>query len=123
MWYRQIKCEEFLNNTDLHFAKRKITDFDIIKNQVSENKLKQNQLIDHEEIKNYPLEFQDQIRSSIFHSADCKDMNISTEIIKEHFNNSNKVPNGHGRFLKKNIEITCMQRNGDNFLILCKFCI
>ena len=79
-------------------------------------------MIDHEEIKNYPLEFQDQIRSSIFRSADHKDMNISKETIKEYFNNSNKVPTGRGRFLKK-IEITCIQRNGDNFLILCKFCI
>ena len=101
-WYRQIRCEEFLNNTDVHFAKRKITNFDIIKNQASDNKLKQYQLIDHEEIKNYPLEFQDQIRSSIFYSADRKDMNISKETIKEHFNNSDKVPTGRGRFLKKN---------------------
>ena len=23
-WYQQIKCEEFLNNTDLHFAKKKL---------------------------------------------------------------------------------------------------
>ena len=74
-WYRQIKCEEFLNTTNLSFAKRKITNLDIIKSQVSENKLKQYQLIDQEEIRNYPLEFQDQIRSSIFYSADRKDMN------------------------------------------------
>ena len=100
-WYRQIKCEESLNNTNLHFAKWKITNFYIIKNQVSDNKLKQYQLIDHEEIKNYTLEFQDQIRSSIFRSADCKDINISKETIKEHFNNINKVPPGRGRFLKK----------------------
>ena len=49
-WYRQIKWKEFLNNTNLHFAKGKITNFDIVKNQVSDNKLKQYQLIDHEEI-------------------------------------------------------------------------
>ena len=101
-WYRQIKCEEFLNTTNLSFSKRKITNLDIIKSQVSENKLKQYQLIDQEEIRNYPLEFQDQIRSSIFYSADRKDMNISKETIKEHFNNSDKVPTGRGRFLKKN---------------------
>ena len=58
-------------------------------------------MIDHEDIKNYTLEFQDQIRSSIFRSADCKDINISKETIKEHFNNINKVPPGRGRFLKK----------------------
>ena len=58
-------------------------------------------MVDHEEIKNFSLEFQDQIVSSICRSADRKDMNISKETIKEHFNNSNKVPTGRGRFLKK----------------------
>ena len=81
-WYRQIKCEQFLNSTDLHFAKRKIANFDIIKNNVPGNKLKQYQLINHEEIKNYPLEFQDQIQSSIFRSADHKNVNVSKETIK-----------------------------------------
>ena len=38
-WYRQNKCQEFLNNTDLHFAKRKVINFDIIKNEVSDNDL------------------------------------------------------------------------------------
>ena len=98
---QKIKCEEFLNNTDLHFAKRKITNFDIIKNQASDNKLKQYQLIDHEEIKDYPLELKYQIRSSIFRSADCKDLNIFKETIKEHFNNGNKFRTGRRRFLKK----------------------
>ena len=58
-------------------------------------------MIDHEEIKNYPLEFQEQIRSSIFQNADRKDMYVSQKAIKEHFNNANKVPIGFGRFLKK----------------------
>ena len=100
-WYRQNKCKEFLANTDLHFAKRKIVNFDIIQNQVSANKLKQYQLIEHEEIKKYLLEFEDQIRFSIFRGADHKDINISNETIKEHFSNGNKVPTGVGRFLKK----------------------
>ena len=42
-WYRQNKCEEFLNNTDIHFAKRKIVNSDIIKNKVDGSKLKQYQ--------------------------------------------------------------------------------
>ena len=37
-WYRQNKCKEFLANTDLHFAKKKIVNFDIIKNNVDEKK-------------------------------------------------------------------------------------
>ena len=34
--YLQNKCEEFLNNTDLHFPKTKIVNFDMINNEVDE---------------------------------------------------------------------------------------
>ena len=73
-WYRQIKCEEFLSNAEVHFEKRKIINFDIIKNKVIDKKIKQYQLCHHDEIKTYPQEFQDPIRSSIFRNADRKDM-------------------------------------------------
>ena len=61
--------------------------------------MKQYQSIDHDEIKNYSLQYQDQIRSSIFRNATRPDMNISKETIKEHFHKD--VPTGRGRFLKK----------------------
>ena len=35
-WYLQNKCEEFLNNTDLHFAKTQLVNFDTINNKVDE---------------------------------------------------------------------------------------
>ena len=102
--------------------KKKIISFDIIKNKVDGSKLKQYQLIDHDEIKNFPLEFQNQIQSSIFRNADRKDMNISKETIKEHFDK--KVLTCCGRFLKK-IRMKCMQRNGRFFMFcfVCKFCM
>ena len=56
-WFLRNKCEEFLNNTDLHFVKRHIVNFDMIKNDVTEDTKKQYQTIDHEEIKRYPVEF------------------------------------------------------------------
>ena len=74
--YQQNKCKEFLANTDLHFAKRKIVNFDIIKNDVSKKKLEQYQLIDNDEIKKYPPQYQHQIRSSIFRNSNREDMNI-----------------------------------------------
>ena len=91
----QSKSEEFLANTDLHFAKRKIVNFDIIKNDVSKTKLEQYQLTDHDEIKNYVPQFQEQIRSSILRNSNREVMNISKETIKEHFSNK-KVPTGRG---------------------------
>ena len=99
-WYRKNKCDEFLSNTDLHFKNRKIVNFDIIKNNVDKKKLQQYQTIDHDEIKNYPPHFQNQIRSSIFRNSTRSDINIQKETIKEHFTNK-KVSTGRGRFLKK----------------------
>lgn len=32
-WYEQGKCKEFLEDTDAHFRKSKITNFDIIDNK------------------------------------------------------------------------------------------
>ena len=94
------KCEEFLNNTDLHFAKRHVVNFDMIKNDITEETKKQYQTIDHDEIKRYPVEFQEQICSSIFRNSQRKDMHIQKKTINEHF--SSKKPSlGRGRFFKK----------------------
>ena len=65
-WYRQNKCNEFLNNTDEYFKKMRITNFDIIKSEVTEDKKKEYQTIDHEEIRYYPSHLQEQICSSLF---------------------------------------------------------
>ena len=31
-WYKKNKCDDFLSNTDLHFEKMKIVNFDMIRN-------------------------------------------------------------------------------------------
>ena len=72
----------------------------IIKNDVDKKKLEQYQTIDHDEIKNYPPHFQDQIRPSIFRNSTRSDMDIQKETIKEHFTNK-QIFTGRGRFLKK----------------------
>ena len=78
----------------------KIVNFDIIKNDVKEDTLKQYQTIDHNEIKQYPSHLQEQICSQIFRNSNRKDMHIKKETIQEHFQNK-KVSAGRGRFLKK----------------------
>ena len=80
-WYRRNKCEEFLKDTDLHFKNRKIVNFDMIKNEASDTKIKQYQQIDHDEIKKYPIKYQQQITSSIFRNANRKDMYIEKRTI------------------------------------------
>ena len=93
------KCDEFLQNTDLHFAKRKIVNFDMVNNEVQKNIQKQYQTIDHEEIKQYPPKYQEQICSSILRNVNKKDMFVQKKILNEHFNK--KPPTGWGRFFKK----------------------
>ena len=100
-WYRRNKCEEFLQDTDSHFKNRKIVNFDMIKNEASDTKIKQYQQIDHDEIKKYPIEYQQQITSSIFRNANRKDMYIEKRTINEHFNNKKISGYGRGKFIKK----------------------
>ena len=59
----------------------KIVNFDIIKNDVKEDTLKQYQTIDHNEIKQYPSHLQEQICLSIFRNSNRKDMHIKKETI------------------------------------------
>ena len=76
-WYEKDRLDTwFLRN----FKKRHIVNFDMIKNNPSQETIKQYQTIDHDEIKRYPIEYQDQIRSSIFRNADRKDMFIEKKL-------------------------------------------
>ena len=99
-WYLKNKCDEFLENTDLHFAKCKVVNFDMIKSNVPKNIQKQYQTVDHEAIKQYPVEYQEQICLSIFRNPDRKDMYINKKTINQHFLNK-KPPSGRGLFLEK----------------------
>ena len=56
-WYLQNKCNDFLMDTDEHFKETKVVNFDITKNKkLEEEKLKQYQTIDHDEIMKYPAQ-------------------------------------------------------------------
>ena len=66
-WYKQNKCQEFLENTDKHFEQRKIKNFDMINDGEKRNKIiQQHQTVGHEEIKKYPFEHQHEITSLYF---------------------------------------------------------
>ena len=75
----------------------KITNFDMIRNDVSKDKIKQYQTLDHQKFKHYPPELHYQIYSSIFRNANQKDMHIKKETINEHFVSKNKKVGGTGR--------------------------
>ena len=75
-WFKQRKCEEFLNNTDNHFLQRKIVNFDLINNgdKLNKNQIRQYQTVNCETIKMYPQEQQQKIMSSIVRNIKRDDM-------------------------------------------------
>ena len=72
----------------------------MIKNDITDEKIKQYQQIDHDEIKKYLPNDQQQIMSSIFRNANRKDMNIEKRAINEHFRNKKNSGCGRGKFIK-----------------------
>ena len=105
-WFKQRKCEEFLNNTDNHFQQRKIVNFDLIYNgdKLDENQIRQYQTVNCETIKMYPQEQQQKIMSSIIRNIKRDDMFVCKKAAKEHFTKehfTNKQKSiGRGKFLK-----------------------
>ena len=75
----------------------------MIKNNTSDDKTKQYQQIDHDEIEKYPKYYQEQIMSSIFRNANPKDMKIQKRTVHEHFSDKKKAV-GRGKFLKKCVD-------------------
>lgn len=102
-WYRQNKCREFLEDTDLHFEQRQISNFDMIRNgeKLDKKTIEQYQKIDHEEITKYPPECQQQIMSSIFRNIGCRDMDVNKKIIQEHFAKNKKIGIARDKFLRQ----------------------
>ena len=68
-WYLQNECNDFLRDTDEHFKEMKIVNFDLIKNNVSEEHKKQYQQIDHHEIMGYPPKLREEICLSVFRNV------------------------------------------------------
>ena len=120
-WHLQNKCGDFINNTDEHFKQMKITNSVMIRNDVSKDKIKQYQTLDHQEIMRYPPQLLDQICSSIFRNANRKDMHIKKETINEHFVSKNKKVGGtgRGRFIKKIRDDLYAEAWYSRFVFLC----
>ena len=86
-WYRKNKCDNFLRNTDDHFKRTTITNFDMIrqKEKITKDQRKQYHAVDYEEIKKYPQDQQFKIAFSIFRHISSKEIHVSQELIKDHF--------------------------------------
>ena len=97
-WHVQ-KCRDFLENTDEHFKQRKIVYFDIINNnKLDEKTLRQYQTVDCKTIKTYPLQHQNNIKSSVFQKIKRKDMHVPKESVKKHIISNKQKSFGRGTF-------------------------
>ena len=104
-WYKQNKCQEFLQNTNKHFEQRKIVNFNMTENgeQLDKKIIRQYQTVDYNTIKTYTSEYQQQITSSIFRNINRNDLNVNNRTIKEIKTNLL----GEVNFLK-NVEMICI---------------
>ena len=101
-WYKQNKCNDFLEDPDKHFENLQINNFNLIfnKEKLDSQENEPYHTIDHKEIMGYPKKEREQIMSSIFRNVKWKDMVIQKETLHEPFKvNSKSVSRGH--FLKK----------------------
>ena len=78
-WYDQCKCDDFLRDTDQHFNREKIINFDIIHREcngeeVPKDLLKHYQTLNDKAISDYPETELDRILSSAF-GTDQTDFN------------------------------------------------
>ena len=99
-WYRQNKCQEFLENTNEHFKQRKLINFHVINKKLDEKTIQQYQTVNNKKIEQYPIEYQDQIRSSIFCNLQLDDLHVEMPTVKKHFMTDKQKSIGRGNFLK-----------------------
>ena len=97
-WYNQCKCEHFSRDTNKHFEKAKIVNFDMIYRQycggeVPKNLLKCYQTVNDKSVLQRLTSDQDKILSSAL-GTDRDDIFFEQKTIKKHFNKkNNKVKN------------------------------
>ena len=81
-WYRQNKCQEFLQSTNKHFKQRKIVNFHMIKEKLDKKVIQQYQTVDNNKIEQYPIEYRNQIRCSIFCNIHRNDLHVEMSTVK-----------------------------------------
>ena len=99
-WYRQNKCQEFLENTNKHFKQRKIVNFHMINKKSDKKIIQQYQTVNNKKIEQYPIEYHVQIRSSIFRNIQCNDLHVNMSTVRKYFMTDKQKSIGRGKFLK-----------------------
>ena len=84
-WYRQNKCQDFLENTEKYFAQRKIMNFHMINEKLDKKTIQQYQIVNNKKIERDPIEYHEQIRSSIFCNIQRDELHVEMSTVKNKF--------------------------------------
>ena len=100
-WYLQGKCNDFIENVDNHFSNIKITDFDMINNDLPKNKIEEYKTFDYESINEYPEAIKNEIKEAVCRNIKKDNFHVDRQNALELLQQQNKtVAKGRGRFLK-----------------------
>ena len=81
-WYRQNKCQEFLENTEKYFAQRKIMNFHMINEKLDKKTIQHYQTVDNKKIERFLIDYHNQIRSSIFRNIQRDGLHVKMSTVK-----------------------------------------
>ena len=72
----------------------------MINEKLDEKTIQQYQTVNNKKIEQHPIEYQDQIRSSIFRNIQRDDLHVEMSTVKKHFMTDKQKAIGRGKFLK-----------------------
>ena len=72
----------------------------MIKEKLDKKVIQQYQTVDNNKIEQYPIEYRDQIRSSIFGNIQRSDLHVEMSTVKRNFMTNKQKSIGRGKFLK-----------------------
>ena len=100
-WYLQGKCNDFIENVDLHFSNIEITNFDMINNDLPEKKIQEYKTFEFESVNEYPEAIKNEIKEAVCRNINKDNFYVARQNVLKLFQQQNKtVARGRGRFLK-----------------------
>ena len=73
----------------------------MIKEKLDKKVIQQYQTVDNNKIEQYPIEYRDQIRSSIFRNIHRNDLHVEMSTVKKHFMTDKQKSIGRDKSFKK----------------------
>ena len=72
----------------------------MISKKLDKKIIQQYQTVNSTKIEQYPIEYRDQIRSSIFRNIQRNDLHVNMSTVRKHFMTDKRKSIGRGKFLK-----------------------